>query len=481
MRRYAVKKEDDYIAFDGLESDNDNSRDWNPFDFQESEEEDEPLIEDLPLAPSYTAPPPMATVKPEVVKKEMVQKKPRRRKNRKMDSAIEDAIARMHAANRKRNVSSSGPDVKPKASRTIRIVRSSEAQLTWAELRLKRAYGFADNQKKQELDKAGRSCLLNGQKLPQMLKENVQHTASNPLGKRKQESGADKSNAYEETARKRRAIEVFQAKKAKKETEYIVGVALTKNETKKPLKPKHKIVAEEKTKPAESEKKNDFDFDEDVPSADMMMYANAEENKTTTINSQQVQREKTEADKFEPTDPSWSRVHVGGLAPRCTWRELKKAFVHCGRVKLCQVVGSRGFGFITFATQDEARNAMVDMNGRSFQGQPITVTWARDKQNPSRRGRKRNFSKRGGSSRRGKAPINFVRSQKEGGLHGNTKLLASYRPLHDGGNALTSFKPRSPTRGRTNNALPSTYRPLSPKHNPEPEQKSFDFYGFDED
>ena len=82
--------------------------------------------------------------------------------------------------------------------------------------------------------------------------------------------------------------------------------------------------------------------------------------------------------KWEPTDPNWSRVHVGGLDITVKWRELKKAFTHCGRVLLASIVHGRGFGFVTFATQEEARNAISDMNGRNsppfFMIEPLSCT-----------------------------------------------------------------------------------------------------------
>lgn len=38
---------------------------------------------------------------------------------------------------------------------------------------------------------------------------------------------------------------------------------------------------------------------------------------------------------------------------------------------------SKGFGFVTFASQDEAENAMAEMNGKALNGRVIFVDYAK--------------------------------------------------------------------------------------------------------
>ena len=124
---------------------------------------------------------------------------------------MRDAIARMHAANRKTSragAAESKPTSK-NSGRTIRLVRGAEGHLTWAEELLKSAYAITDAHRKNEVDKAGRRCLLNAKKLPQMVKDNAKVPTRSMKRKRvKEEPTLAESNPYEESARKRRAIDV---------------------------------------------------------------------------------------------------------------------------------------------------------------------------------------------------------------------------------------------------------------------------------
>jgi RNA recognition motif-containing protein len=85
-----------------------------------------------------------------------------------------------------------------------------------------------------------------------------------------------------------------------------------------------------------------------------------------------------------------SKLFVGGLPWVTDDAELRKAFEPYGSVVDAKVVldrdtgKSRGFGFITFTSEDQAKKAVSAMDGNSVGGRRITVREAQD--GPQRRG-----------------------------------------------------------------------------------------------
>lgn len=84
------------------------------------------------------------------------------------------------------------------------------------------------------------------------------------------------------------------------------------------------------------------------------------------------------------------KLFVANLAYGVTSEELRTAFEECGSVTDAQVVQdretgrSRGFGFVTMGSQEEAQSATKTMNGRNVKGREILVKPAENK--PPRRG-----------------------------------------------------------------------------------------------
>jgi len=73
-------------------------------------------------------------------------------------------------------------------------------------------------------------------------------------------------------------------------------------------------------------------------------------------------------------------VYVGGLHPDCDNSMLRKFFQHCGDVKQIRLDWrKKGFGFVHYATHEQAREAIEDMDGRLIMGQPIKCRWAKNK------------------------------------------------------------------------------------------------------
>ncbi|XP_022144583.1 small RNA-binding protein 11, chloroplastic [Momordica charantia] len=78
-----------------------------------------------------------------------------------------------------------------------------------------------------------------------------------------------------------------------------------------------------------------------------------------------------------------SKLFVGGLSFYTTEKGLSEAFSQYGQVVEAKVVmnrvsdRSKGFGFVTFASEDEAHKALTDMNGKALNGRVIFVDYAK--------------------------------------------------------------------------------------------------------
>lgn len=86
-----------------------------------------------------------------------------------------------------------------------------------------------------------------------------------------------------------------------------------------------------------------------------------------------------------------TRLYVGNLSFNTTKLGLQEAFSQNGReVTDVHVVTdretgqSRGFGFVTFATPQQAREAIAEMNGAVLDGRPLRVNEAEER--PARGG-----------------------------------------------------------------------------------------------
>lgn len=92
-----------------------------------------------------------------------------------------------------------------------------------------------------------------------------------------------------------------------------------------------------------------------------------------------------------------SKLYVGNLSFDTTENELQDLFAGSGTVQeviLIQdkVTGrSKGFGFVTMATPDEAKKAISDVNGKSVGGRALTVNEARPKEDRPSGGPRRDF------------------------------------------------------------------------------------------
>jgi cold-inducible RNA-binding protein len=80
------------------------------------------------------------------------------------------------------------------------------------------------------------------------------------------------------------------------------------------------------------------------------------------------------------------RLFVGGLAWATDDTSLRQAFEAHGEVTDARVITdretgrSRGFGFVTFATEEEAQAALDALNGAELDGRALRIDLARERQ-----------------------------------------------------------------------------------------------------
>ncbi|MCP4868711.1 MAG: RNA-binding protein [Proteobacteria bacterium] len=80
-----------------------------------------------------------------------------------------------------------------------------------------------------------------------------------------------------------------------------------------------------------------------------------------------------------------NKLFVGGLAWATTDDSLRNCFQAFGTVTDAKVITdretgrSRGFGFVTFSSNDEAATAIAEMDGRDLDGRTIRVNEAQER------------------------------------------------------------------------------------------------------
>ncbi len=80
------------------------------------------------------------------------------------------------------------------------------------------------------------------------------------------------------------------------------------------------------------------------------------------------------------------KLFVGGLAWATNDESLMKAFEEHGTIEEAKVISdrdtgrSRGFGFVTFETEENAIAAQKAMDGQEMDGRQLRVDFANDKQ-----------------------------------------------------------------------------------------------------
>ncbi|HVV66834.1 MAG TPA: RNA-binding protein [Candidatus Saccharimonadales bacterium] len=81
-----------------------------------------------------------------------------------------------------------------------------------------------------------------------------------------------------------------------------------------------------------------------------------------------------------------TKLFVGSLAWATTDDSLKEFFSSAGTVVSANVIvdretnRSKGFGFVEMSSEEEAKKAVEDLNGKELDGRPIVVNEARPRE-----------------------------------------------------------------------------------------------------
>jgi RNA recognition motif-containing protein len=101
-----------------------------------------------------------------------------------------------------------------------------------------------------------------------------------------------------------------------------------------------------------------------------------------------------------------NKLFVGNLSFETTENDLQDAFAAFGTVTETNLMmdrttgRSRGFGFVTLSTPEEAQKAIDGLNGKELSGRALTVNIARPREERSGGGRREYGANRGGNRSR---------------------------------------------------------------------------------
>jgi cold-inducible RNA-binding protein len=86
-----------------------------------------------------------------------------------------------------------------------------------------------------------------------------------------------------------------------------------------------------------------------------------------------------------------AKVFVGNLPFSIDDNKLNEVFAQCGEIKEAVVIKnkfngrSKGFGFVTFANDEDAKKAISEFNGKEVDGRALSVNEARPMEQSERR------------------------------------------------------------------------------------------------
>ena len=67
------------------------------------------------------------------------------------------------------------------------------------------------------------------------------------------------------------------------------------------------------------------------------------------------------------------KLYVGNISHSVTEEELRDVFSGFGQLTEVKIIRDRGFGFVSYATLEEAEEARKTMAGKEFEGRPLRV------------------------------------------------------------------------------------------------------------
>lgn len=81
-----------------------------------------------------------------------------------------------------------------------------------------------------------------------------------------------------------------------------------------------------------------------------------------------------------------NKLYVGNLSYDTTQADLDQMFSQAGRVQEATIImdrdtgRSKGFAFVTMGTDEEAKKAIADFNGKTINGRALAVNEARPRE-----------------------------------------------------------------------------------------------------
>jgi cold-inducible RNA-binding protein len=81
-----------------------------------------------------------------------------------------------------------------------------------------------------------------------------------------------------------------------------------------------------------------------------------------------------------------TKLFVGSLSWNVNDDQLKEFFSSVGTVESANVIvdrdtnRSKGFGFVEMSSEDEAKKAIAELNGKELDGRPVTVNEAKPRE-----------------------------------------------------------------------------------------------------
>jgi len=97
-----------------------------------------------------------------------------------------------------------------------------------------------------------------------------------------------------------------------------------------------------------------------------------------------------------------TKLYVGNLSFDTTENDLQDLFAGAGSVTETALVqdkmtgNSRGFGFVTMSSAEEAKTAISQFHGKNFHGRDLTVNEARPREDFSAGGPRKSYGGGGG-------------------------------------------------------------------------------------
>lgn len=87
-----------------------------------------------------------------------------------------------------------------------------------------------------------------------------------------------------------------------------------------------------------------------------------------------------------------NKVYVGNLSLNATREDVQQLFAAAGAIEEVAIIQdrdtgrSKGFAFVTFATRQEAQEAVSRFNGQEFMSRPLKVDIAKERERSNRGG-----------------------------------------------------------------------------------------------